>query len=545
MRGQNIQILSSDKQTLTLNHTLSNFTFYTLRLSRFFERRNIRVLKDYSNKYASKFNIFSPPENNLKTPVEYIPYASNSAIYDPFETSFYLLADNRWYSGDFSSNYETRFDFTSQLSPLYMLESGFQLNLLDIDYHAYQNISSLDPFPTIYNYSPIEGALYLQLKAEFESIVFNIGGRVDYLNTKSYAWEDPFDLLAEQNLNSSSVIFNPLKKVEPKLSFSPRLGIAYPLTDASVISFNFGHFYQTPNYRDMYQASGENREISIIQGNIIGNANLLPEKSVQYEIALQQQFANDYIVKLNLFSKETVNQVGSVVVPAYSDTGRNNPFTYSIFLNNNLGSARGFEIDLTKRLNNNFAFYINYSYSKAKVLQPTSWDGYWAGDTRNNIPKRETTAPWDQTHVIRANFQYSIPKESGPELLGSKFLSDLDLTVFYYGESGMPYTPTVLSGKVTEPYSERWPFSHRFDLQISKMWDLLGVRLIGLLQVKNLFDTKNVLQGYSLTGSATDPGTSTYYTRTSSYWDSRNNNNFKMARTIYLGIELQFGGRGY
>jgi hypothetical protein len=108
----------------------------------------------------------------------------------------------------------------------------------------------------------------------------------------------------------------------------------------------------------------------------------------------------------------------------------------------------------------------------------------------------------------------------------------------------MPYTPTVLSGEVIEPYSERWPFSHRFDLQISKFWEFSGLVLIGQIQVKNLFDARNVLSGYTLTGSATDPGTSGYYTYSSTYWDSRNNNNFKMARTIYLGIEIQFGGRG-
>jgi len=545
MKGQNIQLLSSDKQTLSFNHTLSNSTFYSVKLSRFFERRRIRVLKDYSNKYASTFNIFNPPADNIKLPNEYIPYASSQAVRDPFESSFYLLADNRWYSGDFSTNYETRFDFTSQITPQYMLETGFQANYIDLDYHSYQNVSGIDPYPTIYHYNPLEGALYTQVKAEFESIIFNIGGRFDYLNTGGYTWADPFDPLTEQDLSSDSIKFNPLVKVKPKLSFSPRIGIAYPLTDASVISFNFGHFYQTPNYRDMYRATGDNRDISVVRGNLIGNPNLSPEKSVQYEIAIQQQFADDYVIKVNLWNKETINQVGSVVVPAYSDPGRDNPFTYSIFVNNNLGSAKGIEINLKKRLSDNYSFYINYSFSQAKVLQPTSWDGYWSGDTENNIPKKETTAPWDQTHVIRANFQYSIPNNNGPEIFGQKFFSNVDFSVNYYGSSGMPYTPTIPGGVIVEPYSERWPFSHRFDVRISKMWVFNGVRFISLLQVKNLFDTKNVISGYTRTGSATNPGTSSYYTRSSTYWDSRNNNNFGLPRTIYLGLEMQFGGAGY
>ncbi len=545
MPGQNLQIIGSNKETLTINHTLNAKSFYTLRISRFNENRKIRILKDYSRKYASKWNIFGPPEDNLKSPEEYLPYASSNAVRDPFENSFYLKADNRWYSGENSINYEVRLDYTNQVTPKYMLETGFQINRLDIDYYSYQNISTIDPFPTIYDYKPLEGAAYVQVKAEMGDLIFNVGTRFDYLNSGGTFWANPFDPLGEQDGNTDSVKFNQLQKVEPKMSISPRIGIAYPLTDKSVLSFNFGHFYQNPNYRDMYRASGSNREISVMRGNIIGNPNLKPEKSVQYEIALQHQIDDDLVVKLNLWTKETTNQVGSVVVPAYSDPGRNNPFTYSVFVNNNFGSARGLEINLRKRLRNNFAFEVNYSYSKAKVLLPTSWDGYWNGATEDDLPKQETTAPWDQTHVIRGSFQYVIPRNSGPELFGHHVLQDLNVTVFYYGSSGMPYTPTIPGGVIVEPYSARWPFSHRFDLRLTKTWRWNGLRIMGLLQVKNLFDRKNVIVGYTRTGSATNPGTSSYYTRSSTYWDSRNNNNFGLPRTIYLGVEILFGGKNY
>lgn len=542
MPGQNVQLLNSDKQTLTLNHTLSQLSFYTIRLSRFFERRKVRILKDYANKYSSRFNIFSTDDDNIKQPEDYIPYASTNAVSDPFENSFYLLADNRWYSGDNSTNYETRLDFTSQFDPKYMIESGFQLNFIDLNYHSYQNVSQIDIYPTIYHYDPFEGAFYTQLKAELDNLIFNIGGRVDYLNSGGTFWKDPFDPLGEQDPTIDTVKYNPTIDVDKKISFSPRVGIAYPLTANSVISFNFGHFYQNPNYRDMYRASTDNREISVVRGNIIGNPNLKPEKSVQYEIALQHQLTDDIVLKLNLWSKETINQVGSVVVPAYSDPGGNNPFTYSVFLNNNLGSGKGLEVTLQKRISNNFGFYINYSYSQAKVLLPTSWDGYWSGATEDNLPKRETTAPWDQTHVIRASLQYNIGKDDGPEVFGTTPFSNLNLSIHYYGESGLPYTPTISGGVVVEPYSANWPFAHRVDLRLTKQWYLFGFKFIGLLQIKNLLDTKNVISGYTKTGSATNPGTASYYTRSSTYWDSRNNNNFDIRRTIYLGFELHFGG---
>ncbi len=539
MKGQNVQILGSNKQTLSLNHTLSAKTFYTLRLSRFYESRKIRILKDYSKKFASRFDLFHPPNGNLKKPEEYIPYRSTEAVIEPFESSFYLKADNRWYSGDHSTNWEARLDFTSQITKQTKIETGFQFNYIDLYYHSYQNISQVDPFPTIYHKIPKEGAYYIQLKSEFDKLIINTGLRLDYQNSGDKFWANPFDPLGV-NESSDTINVNPLVKVKPKYHLSPRIGLAYPLTSSTVLFFNFGHFYQNPNYRDLYRATGASRLVSVMRGNIIGNPNLQPEKAVQYEISLQQQIGKDIGLKINLWSKETTNQVGSVIVPAYSDPGHDNPFTYAVFINNNFGSARGLDVEIRKVLRRDFGFQINYTFSKAKVLLPTSWDGYWSGDTQEDLPKHETTAPWDQPHVLRANFQYYIREKNGLHF-GKYFpFQNMIWSLIYYAESGMPYTPTIPGGVVVEPYSQRWPASHRVDLHISKEWRLFKQRLRMFVEVKNLFDRKNVLTGYTRTGSATNPGTSSYYTYSSTYWDSRNNNNFALRRLIYWGLEVIF-----
>lgn len=540
MSGQNVQLLGSDKQTLSINYTFSNTSFMDLRLSRFYESRKVRILKDYGNKYSDWYNPFSPASSNLKTPAEYTPYLSADAKKDPFENAFYMVADNRWYSGDESTNWEARMDLTSQFHKKYKVEGGFQVNYIDLKYHSYQNVSDVDVFPTIYHRTPLEAAVYTQFKAELENIIINAGVRLDYNDSGGSFWADPFAPLSA-GATGDSVAFNKKKKVEPKLNISPRIGIAYPLTTTTVLFFNFGHFYQNPNYRDLYRASGSNQEVSVVRGNIIGNPNLKPEKSVQYELSLQQELIENIGLKVNLWSKETTNQVGSVVVPAYSDPQKINPFTYSVFVNNNFGSARGLDVELKRAMVGSFGFNLSYTWSESKVLQPTSWDGYWSGDTKDDKPQKETTSPWDQTHVVRANAQYYLGKEQGPNWLGTYWLQNSVFSIIYYGESGLPYTPTIPGGVITEPYSQRWPSSHRVDLRTSKSWKVFGQRLRASFEVKNLFDRKNVLTGYTRTGSATNPGTASYYTRSSSYWDSRNNNNFALRRTFYFGLEFLFG----
>jgi hypothetical protein len=61
------------------------------------------------------------------------------------------------------------------------------------------------------------------------------------------------------------------------------------------------------------------------------------------------------------------------------------------------------------------------------------------------------------------------------------------------------------------------------------------------LEVKNLLDTETVLSGYTRTGSPTNPGTSSYYTLSSTYWDSRNNNNFGLMAILSFPIIATVG----
>jgi len=541
MNGQNVQIFNSDKETLAMTHVLNKRTFYTFHLSRFYSDRKIRILRDYDTKFKSRWDIFQPDWNNIKRPAEYVPYAGPEAVREPFETTFYLKADNRWYSGDNSVNYEARGDLTREFGKSHQIETGAQINLIDLSEESYQNISSIDPFPTIYTHRPIEGAAYAQLKLDFNSFILNAGLRLDYFNARSEFWKDPLNPLAPvQSGTSDSLIYNEIVKTRPHVRISPRVGLAYPLTDKSVLFFNFGHFYQSPNYRDLYRASGRNREMSLKLGNLIGNPNLEPELSVQYEIGWQQEILNVYALKVNLWAKETTNQVSSVRVPAYSDPAHINPFTYAVFLNQNFGSAYGLDLELKKRISHHFGGTITYSYSRAKVLDPTSWDGYWSGSTERTRPKREKTAPWDQPHVIRAYLNFYTMKQEGPSVFGGHPFENLRVSVMYYGESGFPYTPVIRGNAVVEPYSARWPFVHRVDVNIGKIWKFGSRKMRLYALVKNLFDRKNIMTGYYLTGSPEDPGTSRYYTLSSTYWNSRNVMHYRLRRLVNFGIEYGF-----
>lgn len=538
MAGQNVQFLRSNKYTLSLNQTLSANFFWNLILSRFDQKREIRILKDYQNRFSDGiWGVFRPPEDYYKLPEDYIAVSTDESIRDPFETSFYLLADNRWYDDEYSVNYELRADFTWNPSEVTTVESGIQVNQMEIDYTSYQNVSGVDPFPTSYTHKPLEAAWYVQSKYEWKFVITNLGLRVDASNSNAEFWENPLDPLGEQDFSNIDLEYNPISESLTKVKVSPRLGIALPLTDKTIAHFNFGHFYQNPNYRDLYRASGDNREISMIRGNIIGNPHLEHEKSVQYEIGLQHQVGEFAGMELTVWQKESSNQVGSVVIGAYQDEGHDNPYSYSVFLNNNSGFARGADISLTLRNLGPFSSSMHYSWSESYVLQATSWDGYWSGNSLESGPRQETRSPWDQTHAFRMMGNLRLGKQAGPKIIGYYPFSNLMVSLIQRINSGYPYTPYVPGNTAVERYSRRWPMMLRTDLKFFKSLKLAGQDVKLTFEVKNLFDTNNILSGYTRTGSPTDPGTSSWYTLSSSYWDSRNNNNYAISRTMLFGLE--------
>lgn len=542
MAGRQVNLTGSNRINLIWSHTLNAKTFYTIKVQRFAQFRKVRVLNDYTKKYG-KFlgfnNVWAPGEDNFKDKPQYTHYNAYTER-DPIENYFYIRRNDHYWSGDSSFTYDARLDITSQVNRHHQFKAGGQFTYYDIFRHDDQGTSGPTAYPTFYREFPKEGGLYILDKIEYDNVVINVGGRMDYSNAGGEMWSNPLAPLSEQDFTAAGLEYVGWETGKKKFKFSPRIGVAFPLTDKSVVHFNFGHFYQNPNYRDVYRAGGAIREVSMMRGNIIGNPSLENEKSIQYEIGLQQQLGDVYGLNITLWTKETTNQVGSVYVPAYSDPLGLNPYSYSVFLNNNFGSGKGIDITLRKRYSNYLSGRINYSWSRSMVLQQTSWDGYWDGDTQQTQPKREVIADWDQPHTFRANINFSIPTDSGPDIFGKKILSNFGMNFTYHGESGRVYTPYMgESGYLEKQNSARWPFFHQFNLRAYKNIKAFGLDYSFFMDIRNIFDRENVMTGYSRTGSPTDPG-DVYQEYSSTYMDGISFNNFGARRSMSFGMRLLF-----
>src|SRR5439155_7673268 len=86
-----------------------------------------------------------------------------------------------------------------------------------------------------------------------------------------------------------------------KLHLSPRIIVAHPITENSSFFFNYGEFTQIPSYRYVYSKL---TSISSESFPLLGNPNLNPQVSVNYEVGAKNQFLPTAAANVTFFVKD-------------------------------------------------------------------------------------------------------------------------------------------------------------------------------------------------------------------------------------------------
>ena len=281
------------------------------------------------------------------------------------------------------------------------------------------------------------------------------------------------------------------KKVKPSYQISPRIGIAYPITDKGVIHVSYGHFFQVPNFSFLY----ENPEFEITNNNnggILGNAALNPEKTVMYEIGFKQEIAYRTAIDLTVFYRDTRDWVGvSRAIKKYP-VGN-----YRKYENKDYANTRGFTLVLDRQFTGGFGGGIDYTWMIAEGTYSNPQDAYF--DAQDNQAPRLNMLPldWDQTHTL--NFRATV---------GGK-----NWIVSSIGKlwTGKPYTPEFKTGVVSgsgafagfSDNSERKPNVFDLDLRASYSIDLFGLKSNLYCNIYNLLDMRNEFSVWNDTGRST------------------------------------------
>jgi outer membrane cobalamin receptor len=314
---------------------------------------------------------------------------------------------------------------------------------------------------------PIEGALYLQDKMEFENLgmILNLGFRLELWNPRMEFMEEPEEPLSTEML-----------KTERKIRLSPRFGISYPISETAAFHFAYGHFYQLPSYMQLVSGLNDRgyfagRPNLNDPGPGISNPNADPEKTVSYETGVQLNFAETVNLNITAFYREMSDLMG---VRWISGGGG------YIFLDNvDFGYSKGIELVMNKRLSSMWSLRLNYTWSTVNISTSSPLT---AAQKNRFISYRTFPADWDRPHNLSAYLLVTDPASWG-------------ISLIFNAMSGRPYS--VLAEELN---TERMPMEHYTDLQLSKYFDFFGVQESVYIRIANLFDTRNVKSVYSETG---------------------------------------------
>jgi len=337
-----------------------------------------------------------------------------------------------------------------------------------------------------YNKKPYQFSAYIQDKMEYDIMVINAGLRFDYFNANDVLPSDlrnPYQVNPNPNFPGAGQTV----KVSAKQQISPRIGVSFPITDEGAIYFSYGHFFQIPNFENLYR----NDLYIISQGqslsSIAGNPDLDAQKTTKYELGLQQVLFPNISLDLTVYYSDIRNLLGVEIINTYEG------FKYARFINKDYGNVKGFILTLEKRFADYFGVKLDYTYQIAEGNSSDPLSVY--NDNQSNPPveseKKVVPLDWDQRSTLNVSATIGEPGNWTVGLIAQ------------YG-SGMPYTEDIqISNGVRFENGGREPSFFNVDLKADKFFDVFGINIHTYLLVYNVFDIKNEIGVYGTTGRAT------------------------------------------
>lgn len=464
-------------------------------------------------------------------------------------------------NGFFERNTRTligKIELSSQVNQRHFLKTGieFQSDVLDYDSFSLQPVNEqngvtappgvsmgIPPINTIdhqlYRRKPYSAAAFIQDKMEYENLIINIGLRFDYFNANANVPADPkdpdiFNPFLTENRNNSLEQRESYwyRKVDPKFALSPRLGVAYPISDRGVVRFSYGYFFQIPEYDRLFT-----RDQIILEENsgiygIFGNPDLKPQKTIQYELGLQQEIFSGTAIDVTGFYRDIRDWISSgPTTETYIPSVR-----YGTWINRDYANVRGITASLNQNLANAFSVRFDYTFSIAEGSNSDPAAEFFAALSRNDttgsaLTKLLRPLDWDRKHIFNSSLFYT-GKSWGMNIL-QKF------------QTGNPYTPdTSIPSRVginasTDVLTNSLvrPSNLSVDVNAYKDFNIKGQTARVFLNVFNVFDSRNPINVYGDSGRPEspllfpanfDPG---FYTNPTFYSEPRR---------VQFGVQLSF-----
>ena len=388
-----------------------------------------------------------------------------------------------------TNTYMLKGSLSSQVTPTQLVKTGLDLQLPEVRFGVpghlvYTTVDGVEglvryldnppDYPAPQTYWPVIGAAYVQDQIEMEDLTLRAGLRFDYFDARSSL---PSDLSNPANAIAGAPLSTP-DPTTPKLKVSPRLGVAYPITDRIGVHFAYGHFYQYPSIGDIFT----NADYSVLArlqagtndfGRVMGNPDVEPEQTVQYEFGYKQALSQDFGYEVSAFYKDIRNLLGVEFINTYNDA------TYARLTNADFGNVLGFTLALNHRAIGPASLSLDYTWQVADGNSSDPNETATRAEAGEDPRPRVVAFNWDQRHTINMTLAISKP---------DAYSTAAVLRV----ASGQPYTPVIEAGfgYGLETNSGRKPVGVLLDLRADRWFTLGGQRMSFFGRIFNVFDTR-------------------------------------------------------
>lgn len=414
------------------------------------------------------------------------------------------------YDNTKTSQVQAKLDYTVRLGDHNYVKSGIEYNYIDINHKLWEkwNENAYNVYEFNYHRTPSQTGVYLQDQVTYKELVANLGIRMDYYYGGGGLWPsgDAFaaDVFSPQPVDSSLFsyleqgnsyiwdIWNAYDKEHPgflqpiknHLTFSPRIGLSFPVTVDSKFYFNYGQYRSNPPYYTMYQFRYRYDKNGLYD---MSNPNLEPPKTISYELGITYNFWKNFVINVAGYYKDVTGETGELNV--VNSTGR---LDYNFEMNNNYEDIQGLELTVSKNDRSWFNMMVNFNYMLKKsgltglktlsdVVIDNNESNLYQGNEDRALPLPR----------MNANFTFRSPSKWGPDLFGIDFLGDWIFTIFTEWKTGNYFTFDPLGkGTLYVNNNLQWPDYYMVDLKISKTFSIGNVNTTFFLDISNVFNIK-------------------------------------------------------
>ena len=363
----------------------------------------------------------------------------------------------------------------------------------------------------VFRAHPIVGSAFFQDTIDYRGLIVNAGLRSDFwapgrevedvlAHDEDYLFIYP-EMVKEFEEGTTSLLGR-----RWKIRLSPRIGLSFPVTERDKFFFNYGHFSQWPRFAYVYP---QLRAQTAVKVQMLGNPNLDPKITVEYETGIQHEFGGLWSLSLTFYNRDIYGYAKSVGldevhIGAEQTPDPNDEGTITIspvrYFNGDSARSYGMELSIIKRTTRWLSGSASLELQSTTGTNSSADEAYLRAIYENYQPTASagglTRTPllWDKPWTVSLNADFSVYEKDRPHIrvpypwLSSSFpfltlrAGDLgesppnwSLNLLYRAEAGQRYTPTffTINGEEDGDINSRLgPYKSTLNLRLNKFWKL-------------------------------------------------------------------------